>query len=108
MADVHELHSGIFHPDELGTLNRVVERLCRWHGLSLKSEDATVFASRAMILVGSGLTDESELFRRLRREPLTTRSQRAFAGGVRMPRYVQRRLTRRLHVMRGANNGNVK
>lgn len=101
MADVHNLHSGISHFYQLDALNRVVERLCRWHGLSPMGEDAAAFTDRATMLFGSGLTDEGELFRKLRREPLTRRSHRAFADAVRMPRHEQRRIARRLPAMHG-------
>lgn len=70
MIRSHAFQSGIFEPDELGLLNRVLEKTCRWHGLSGKGEDAALIAARAITLFRSGLFDEAALFKTLRREPL--------------------------------------
>ncbi|RJG41533.1 hypothetical protein [Mesorhizobium sp. DCY119] len=79
MTSQHDFKPGVFYPNQLDVLNRVVQKTCDWHGLSVKGEDARELASRAMSLFSSGLSSEEALFKRLRREPLAKRAHRAFA-----------------------------
>jgi hypothetical protein len=84
MTNHNDFQPGIFYPEQLDVLNRVVRKTCDWHGLSVKGEDAKELASRAMSLFSSGVNNEELLFKRLRREPLVKRSRRAFADLTRI------------------------
>ncbi|MEI5682648.1 MULTISPECIES: hypothetical protein [unclassified Mesorhizobium] len=86
MTNHHDFQPRILYPDDLDLLDRVVQKTCDWHGLSVKGEDAEELASRAMSLFSSGLTSEDALFKRLRREPLARRPHRAFADLTRIYR----------------------
>ncbi|MEI5682649.1 MULTISPECIES: hypothetical protein [unclassified Mesorhizobium] len=70
MNSSHAFQTGIFYPAQLGVLNRVVAKLCRWYGFEAEGSDADVLSRRAVSLHSSGITNEEALFRKLRRMPL--------------------------------------